>query len=117
MIASWAKKECAGVDFGDERLDDRMVVVLSDLGRRPTESIPAACGGKAERKKRASAQRTGSTNALDRPPTCVRPGVGMGYVRPWGETRRCLTCGVLRGRSPGNERETQPVLNPLRKPA
>jgi len=50
MIASWAKRECVGADFGDERLDDRMVVVLSDLARRPTESIPAACHGKAEMK-------------------------------------------------------------------
>jgi hypothetical protein len=50
MIASWAKSECVGVEFGDERLDDRMVVVLSDLARRPRESIPAACGGKAEMK-------------------------------------------------------------------
>jgi Transposase DNA-binding/Transposase Tn5 dimerisation domain len=50
MIASWAKKECERADFGDERLDDRMVVLLSALGKRPTESIPAACGGRAETK-------------------------------------------------------------------
>jgi len=50
MIASWAKKESALADFGDERLDDRMVILLSDLGKRPTDSIPAACRGKAEMK-------------------------------------------------------------------
>jgi hypothetical protein len=48
MIASWAKKESTAVKLGDERLDDRMVVLLSDLGKRPTGSIPAACRGKAE---------------------------------------------------------------------
>jgi hypothetical protein len=50
MIAPWAKEECAGVHFGDERLDDRMAILLSDLGNRPYLSIPAACGGRAETK-------------------------------------------------------------------
>jgi Transposase DNA-binding/Transposase Tn5 dimerisation domain len=48
MIAPWAKDEMATVDFGDERLDARAVAVLSALGSRPTLSIPAACGGRAE---------------------------------------------------------------------
>jgi hypothetical protein len=50
MIAPWAKEESAGVHFGDERLDDRMAILLSDLGNRPVLSIPAACGGRAETK-------------------------------------------------------------------
>jgi hypothetical protein len=48
MIASWAKDETATADFGDERLDARVVKVLSVLGNRPNLSIPAGCGGRAE---------------------------------------------------------------------
>jgi hypothetical protein len=40
----------AQADFGDHRLDDRVAVLLSDLGNHPTLSIPAACGGRAETK-------------------------------------------------------------------
>ena len=50
MIAAWAKEEAALADFGDERLDDRLAILLSDLGSRPFLSIPAACGGLAEMK-------------------------------------------------------------------
>jgi hypothetical protein len=48
MLAPWAKEEMVSVDLGDERLDSRVVAVLSALGSRPTVSIPAACGGRAE---------------------------------------------------------------------
>ena len=48
MIAPWAKEEVAAVDLGDERLDARLVTLLSALGSRPNLSIPAACGGRAE---------------------------------------------------------------------
>lgn len=50
MIAAWAQEEGAGVDLGDERLDARMVQLVSALGNRPNLSIPAACGGRAEMK-------------------------------------------------------------------
>ncbi len=50
MIAPWAMEEASGADFGDERLDNRMATLLSDLGSRPNLSIPAACGGHAEMK-------------------------------------------------------------------
>ena len=50
MIAPWAMEEAAGAHFGDERLDKRMAMLLSDLGSRPNLSIPAACGGRAEMK-------------------------------------------------------------------
>jgi hypothetical protein len=50
MIAPWAEEEVASADFGDKRLDDRVVTLLSDLGSRPNLSIPAACGGRAEMK-------------------------------------------------------------------
>ena len=50
MIASWAMEEAALADLGDERLDNRLAILLSDLGSRPFLSIPAACGGRAEMK-------------------------------------------------------------------
>jgi len=50
MIAPWAKDELTGVEFGDERLDARVTILLSALGDRPNLSIPAACGGRAEMK-------------------------------------------------------------------
>ena len=50
MIAPWAKEESAGAHFGDERLDNRMAILVSELGNRPILSIPAACGGRAEMK-------------------------------------------------------------------
>jgi len=48
MIAPWAKEEVEIADLGDERLDARLELLLSALGCRPTLSIPAACGGRAE---------------------------------------------------------------------
>lgn len=48
MIVPWAKEEVATVDLGDDRLEDRLAVLLSALGNRPNLSIPAACGGRAE---------------------------------------------------------------------
>jgi len=48
MIAPWAKEEVESADLGDERLDTRLELLLSALGRRPNLSIPAACGGRAE---------------------------------------------------------------------
>jgi hypothetical protein len=40
--------EMATADLKDKRLDDRLREVLSQLGTRPTASIPAACGGHKE---------------------------------------------------------------------
>ena len=34
--------------LGDKRLNTRLGLVLSELAARPTASIPAACGGRAE---------------------------------------------------------------------
>jgi hypothetical protein len=48
MIAPWAQEEMATADFGDGRLDERVVTLLSALGSRPNLSIPAACRGRAE---------------------------------------------------------------------
>ena len=48
MAESWAREEMRNVNFEDRRLNERMQEVLSQLGKRPTASIPAACGGHAE---------------------------------------------------------------------
>ncbi len=48
MLAPWVTDEMKTVDLKDERLNDRLGEVLSQLGAHPTGSIPAACGGYAE---------------------------------------------------------------------
>jgi Transposase DNA-binding/Transposase Tn5 dimerisation domain len=45
MLAPWAQEEMASADLSDSRLNKRLVQLLSDLGNRPSASIPAACGG------------------------------------------------------------------------
>jgi hypothetical protein len=48
MLAPWVRDEVKTVDLKDERLNKRFAEVLSELAARPTASIPAACGGRAE---------------------------------------------------------------------
>jgi len=48
MAAPWVVDEMQSVDLKDKRLDARLREVLSQLAARPTASIPAACGGRAE---------------------------------------------------------------------
>lgn len=45
---SWAARELAQVDLGDQRLNRRSQSVLQQLGDKPTHSRPTACGGWAE---------------------------------------------------------------------
>jgi hypothetical protein len=45
MLAPWALDEMKTADLNDVRLNKRLTRLLSDLGSRPTASIPAACGG------------------------------------------------------------------------
>jgi hypothetical protein len=45
MLAPWVLEEMATADLRDKRLNKRLIQILSDLGSRPTASIPAACGG------------------------------------------------------------------------
>lgn len=45
MISEWALSETEDATWEDERLNDRLTKLLSDLGARPQMSIPAACGG------------------------------------------------------------------------
>src|SRR5271163_4372861 len=48
MLAPWIGEELKTADLHDKRLNDRLRQVLSQLAGRPTASIPAACGGRAE---------------------------------------------------------------------
>ncbi len=48
MPAAWVIEEMKSVNLHDQRLNERLVTVLSQLSERPTASIPAACGGHAE---------------------------------------------------------------------
>jgi len=48
MAAGWIEEEMQETDLKDKRLDARLREVLDQLSSRPTASIPAACGGRAE---------------------------------------------------------------------
>jgi hypothetical protein len=48
MLATWVIEEMKDVNLEDKRLNDRLAVIVDQLGGHPTASIPAACGGYAE---------------------------------------------------------------------
>jgi hypothetical protein len=48
MVAPWVIEEMKTAKLNDKRLNQRLGEVLSQLAARPTASIPAACGGRAE---------------------------------------------------------------------
>ena len=48
MVQQWCREELETADFGDQRLNERVVQVLESLADRPTASIPAALGGRSE---------------------------------------------------------------------
>lgn len=48
MLAPWVVDEMGTAKLGDKRLNARLAQILSQLAARPTASIPAACGGRAE---------------------------------------------------------------------
>lgn len=48
MVGPWVTAEMKTADLKDKRLNNRLCEVLSQLASRPTASIPAACGGRAE---------------------------------------------------------------------
>ena len=48
MLAPWVVDEVKTAKLNDKRLNERLAAVLSQLAARPTASIPAACGGRAE---------------------------------------------------------------------
>jgi hypothetical protein len=48
MLAPWVLEEMMTANLPDKRLTDRLRLMLSAFGDRPTASIPAACGGHAE---------------------------------------------------------------------
>ena len=47
-VISVLRDEVAEADFGDERLDQRLVTIVEELGAKPHLSIPAATDGRAE---------------------------------------------------------------------
>jgi hypothetical protein len=47
-MGDWAKKEMAGCQLGDRRLDRRAALLLERMAAQPQLSIPAACKGLAE---------------------------------------------------------------------
>ena len=48
MVQQWCCEELDTADFGDQRLNARVVQVLESLADRPTASIPTALGGCTE---------------------------------------------------------------------
>lgn len=48
MSDDWVAEETENVDLHDGRLNERLREILGQLGKHPTASIPAACGGYAE---------------------------------------------------------------------
>lgn len=48
MLPNWVLEETKDVHLGDQRLNDRMRLILDQLSAAPAVSIPAACGGYAE---------------------------------------------------------------------
>lgn len=48
MADTWVMEEMRAVDLKDARTEARLREVLTQLGQRPTASIPVACGGHAE---------------------------------------------------------------------
>jgi hypothetical protein len=47
-MQAWIKDELQTATLGDRRLDKRFATVLDHLSSKPSESIPAACGGWAD---------------------------------------------------------------------
>ena len=44
-MENWAESELGAASFGDKRLTDRLVKVVSDIAARPEGSVPQASGG------------------------------------------------------------------------
>lgn len=41
---SWVAREMTEPDFGDVRLNKRLITLLEQLAAQPTASLPQACG-------------------------------------------------------------------------
>ena len=46
----WAQEELEGADFGDKRLRNRFIHIMSDIAAQPEASVPQACGTEAATK-------------------------------------------------------------------
>jgi hypothetical protein len=44
-MQTWVEEELETADIGDERLNSRYCIILDQLSKKPSVSIPAACGG------------------------------------------------------------------------
>jgi hypothetical protein len=44
-MEQWIGEECAGVEFGDKRLNERYTIILEKFYSAPDNSIPSSCGG------------------------------------------------------------------------
>ena len=44
MAEGWAARELCQAQFGDKRLHKRLIRIVEDLARKPTASVPEACG-------------------------------------------------------------------------
>jgi hypothetical protein len=44
-MQTWVEEEMETADIGDERLNSRYRIILDQLSKKPSVSIPAACGG------------------------------------------------------------------------
>ena len=47
-MQTWVKRELETVDIGDQRLNERYALILDRLSKKPSLSIPAACGNETE---------------------------------------------------------------------
>lgn len=47
-MQAWVEKELESAEFGDERLDARYQLVMDELSKKPSASIPTACGSWGE---------------------------------------------------------------------
>jgi hypothetical protein len=47
-MEQWISEECAFVEFGDKRLNERYTIMLENLYSAPDGSIPSSCGGWTE---------------------------------------------------------------------
>jgi hypothetical protein len=43
-MQTWVEEELETADIGDERLNDRYRIVLDQLSKKPSTSVPASCG-------------------------------------------------------------------------
>jgi hypothetical protein len=43
-VPDWVQEEMKYIDLGEERLEKRLLKIISDFSQKPTVSIPEFCG-------------------------------------------------------------------------